>query len=97
MNNLLICLLIGTLLIIPAYSMSCRTEPERCDENSCCLEFGIFGRCRPFLKEGEKCELTPTTSRVNKHVYMMLCPCGNGLKCEEDDSGSIITGRCVQE
>ncbi|XP_015922810.1 peptide 1 isoform X2 [Parasteatoda tepidariorum] len=86
--KIVICLLLSLALIVPSHAISCRTEPERCGEGECCVEFGIFGMCRPLLKEGEKCELKQLVSSFNKHVYLLKCPCAEGLTCEEDDSGS---------
>ncbi|GFS71049.1 venom protein [Nephila pilipes] len=97
MKTFLICLLVCLALAVPSYAISCRSEPERCKEGECCVEFGIFGRCRPLLKEGDKCELKQLKSSFNNHVYLMKCPCGDGLTCEEDDSGSSLQGRCVQK
>ncbi|GIY59692.1 hypothetical protein CEXT_210431 [Caerostris extrusa] len=97
MKAFLICLLVCLALVAATDAISCRTEPERCKEGECCVEFGIFGRCRPVLKEGEQCELRSITSKFNDHVYLMKCPCGAGLTCEEDDSGSAIQGKCVQK
>ncbi|XP_054715688.1 venom protein 164-like [Uloborus diversus] len=95
MKNIAFCLFC-LALFVAANAFSCRTEPERCEDGQCCVEFGIFGRCRPLLSEGDQCELRPTVSTFDKHVYLMKCPCGDGLECKEDDSGSTIQGKCVK-
>lgn len=55
------------------------------------VEFGIFGRCTPFLLDGESCDIRALKSSFNKHVYLLLCPCGEGLKCV--DGGNLL-GTC---
>ncbi|CAL1288288.1 unnamed protein product [Larinioides sclopetarius] len=97
MKTFLACLLLCLALIVPSYAFSCKSEPERCGEGECCVEFGIFGRCRPLLGEGDKCELRSLKSKFDTHLYLMQCPCADEFVCEEDDSGSSITGKCIRK
>lgn len=34
---------------------------------------------------GDRCEMKPGTMLFNKDVYMMMCPCTEGLKCVAKD------------
>ncbi|GBN79044.1 hypothetical protein AVEN_29977-1 [Araneus ventricosus] len=74
---------------VPSYAVSCRTQPERCGKDECCLEFGMFGICAPLMGEGEECD--PKEQEYN-YWYPTLCPCADGLVCEENDSEEVDSG-----
>ncbi|KFM70847.1 hypothetical protein X975_27234, partial [Stegodyphus mimosarum] len=51
MKTILLCLLVCVVLV-SAIEPSCRSDPDRCSSDKCCVEFGPIGYCRPLLKKG---------------------------------------------
>uniref|UniRef100_A0A4Q8K6C2 U62-Liphistoxin-Lsp1b_1 n=1 Tax=Liphistius sp. SGP-2016 TaxID=1905180 RepID=A0A4Q8K6C2_9ARAC len=94
MKAALFCIVFCIAIAVPAWGISCRTEPERCKKDECCVEFGIFGRCRPLKAPGEKCEIKSIMDGKDKHMYALMCPCVEGYECTKNEVMGTLQGTC---
>ncbi|KFY00061.1 hypothetical protein O988_03538 [Pseudogymnoascus sp. VKM F-3808] len=78
-NYALFFLVLGTA----SAATSCFLDEAKCSDNECCVQIGStpFGTCKPHHEIGETCEMKPMHHLLKKHVYRIMCPCGEGLEC----------------
>ncbi|KFM66643.1 hypothetical protein X975_25728, partial [Stegodyphus mimosarum] len=59
------------IVVLGIAMVSCQQECGRrtCNENECCIQMGMFNRCRPYQKENRLCGMR------------LLCDCEQGLEC----------------
>uniref|UniRef100_A0A4Q8K539 U68-Liphistoxin-Lsp1a_1 n=1 Tax=Liphistius sp. SGP-2016 TaxID=1905180 RepID=A0A4Q8K539_9ARAC len=79
-------------------ALTCKFEESKCGPDECCVKIGPGAMCKKLKQADDRCEVKENTHLLHKHMYMMMCPCAEGLKCvgKENLLGKFM-GTCQVE
>ena len=72
----------------------CKSEDD-CDDGQCCVKGFRYGKCRSYLKEGDKCY---KKSNFGLGMMKKSCGCEEGLECQIEKAFFFFrrrSGKCV--
>lgn len=67
-------------------ALTCMGDENKCAENECCVRVtNLMARCAKRKQEDERCEVNQLKMIFPEHVFRVMCPCAEGLKCVAKD------------
>ncbi|XP_023238572.1 toxin CSTX-20-like isoform X1 [Centruroides sculpturatus] len=103
MNITFLYVFLASLLLLPSFDATLCNGNDDCEPHECCVRNIWVNYCRSYKKENEHChEETPLVHKKDD-VYLLACPCAEGLKCVPEKTVNMdgetkhLLPKCIAE